>query len=60
ADHYGAVSVLAKDATTADMLSTALYVMTPDRVADVWSKYPALEKALFVTPTGIITEYPKA
>ncbi len=58
ADHYGAVSVLARDATTADMLSTALYVMAPDRVPAVWTKYPALEKAIFVTPTGKITEYP--
>ena len=57
ANHHGAVSVVAKDATTADMLSTAFYVMPDDRVPKVWAKYPQLEKAFFVDPSGKVSEF---
>jgi thiamine biosynthesis lipoprotein len=57
ADHYGAVSVVARDTTTADMLSTAFYVMPFGQVADVWAKYPQLERAIFVDPAGKITDF---
>lgn len=57
ANHYGAVSVVAKDATTADMLSTAFYVMAFDKVPEVWAKYPRLERAIFVDPAGKVTEF---
>ena len=50
ANHHGAVSVVATDTTTADMLSTAFYVMPYDRVAQVWEKYPQLVRAIFVNP----------
>jgi len=57
ANHHGAVSVIARDTTTADMLSTAFYVMPYDRVARVWPRYPQLEKAIFVDHEGRLTEY---
>ncbi len=57
ADHYGAVSVVARDTTTADMLSTAFYVMPFGQVADIWAKYPQLERAIFVDPAGKITDF---
>lgn len=56
ANHHGAVSVVAKDATTADMLSTAFYVMAFDKLAQVWAKYPQLERAIFVDPAGKIID----
>ncbi|WP_165777022.1 FAD:protein FMN transferase [Paremcibacter congregatus] len=58
ATHYGSVSVVARDTMTADMLSTALYVMAPDKRDDIWGKYPALLKAVFVDETGHLTSYP--
>ncbi len=59
ADHHGAVSVVAKDATTADMLSTAFYVMPFDKVSALWAHYPNLERAIFVDQAGEITEFPQ-
>ncbi|MBL4802910.1 MAG: FAD:protein FMN transferase [Emcibacter sp.] len=57
AHHHGAVSVVAQDATTADMLSTAFYVMDFDKVPEVWAKYPAAVRAIFVDPAGKITNF---
>lgn len=57
ANHHGAVSVVATDTTTADMLSTAFYVMPMDRVSQVWAHYPQLVRAIFVDPAGEIIEF---
>lgn len=57
ANHHGAVSVVAKNATTADMLSTAFYVMAPHKVPEVWKKYPQIERAVFVDNHGKVTNY---
>lgn len=57
ANQYGAVSVIAKDTTTADMLSTAIYVMPFEKLPTLWAKYPMLERAIFVDQAGKITEY---
>jgi thiamine biosynthesis lipoprotein len=57
AQHHGAVSVVAQDATTADMLSTAFYVMDYAKVSEVWAKYPGLERAIFVDPAGRVMEF---
>lgn len=57
ANHHGAVSVIARDTTTADMLSTAFYVMPYDQVALIWDKYPQVQKAIFVDHEGQIKEF---
>ncbi len=57
ANHHGAVSVIAADATTADMLSTAFYVMDFDKIPTVWAKYPKIERAVFIDNKGYITNY---
>ncbi|NOZ41729.1 MAG: FAD:protein FMN transferase [Alphaproteobacteria bacterium] len=57
ADHYSSVSVIAKDTTTADMLSTAFYVMAPDKIPAVWPEYSQLEKAIFIDQQGKITKF---
>jgi len=56
-NRHAGVSVIAQDTTTADMLSTAFYVMPFDKVPGVWAKYPQLEKAMFVDQQGKITEF---
>lgn len=56
-NRHAGVSVLAGDTTTADMLSTAFYVMAFDEVPAVWAKYPQLEKAIFIDRQGKITEF---
>lgn len=55
ANHYGSVSVVATDTMTADMLSTALYVMAPDKGKAIWAHYPQLSTAYFVDQKGQIT-----
>lgn len=57
ANHHGSVSVVAKDATTADMLSTAFYVTAVDKIPQVWAKYPQLEQSIFIDQNGVITRY---
>lgn len=57
ANHHGSVSVLAQDVTTADMLSTAFYVMDFDKVRQVWAKYPQLDRAIFIDHKETITEF---
>ncbi|MCF8474618.1 MAG: FAD:protein FMN transferase [Emcibacter sp.] len=56
ANHYGAVSVIAKDTTTADMLSTAIYVMPFEKLSKLWARYPMLEKVILVDQGGKVTE----
>jgi thiamine biosynthesis lipoprotein len=55
--HHGSVSVLAQDTTTADMLSTAFYVMDFDKVRQVWAKYPQLDRAIFIDHNEKVTEF---
>lgn len=56
ANHHGSVSVIARDTTTADMLSTALFVMPFHKVATVWYKYPQIDKVIFVDKQGNVIE----
>jgi len=57
---HGSVSVVAKDTTTADMLSTAFYVLPFDKILGLWPKYPQLERAIFISSTGKIQEISKS
>jgi thiamine biosynthesis lipoprotein len=51
---FGSVSVLAADATTADVLSTALYVLGPDGALAWASEHPPIEcLVLEVLPHGL-------
>lgn len=56
ANIYASVSVIANDSLTADMLSTAFYIMPMHEIDAVWSKFPQLQKAIFVDANGNITE----
>ena len=50
--HQGAL-VLAGDATTADALSTALFVLGPERGLAVLGRFPGVE-AVWVDPAGSV------
>ena len=52
ADDFGSVTVWAADATTADALSTALFVMGPERALDWAAAQPGVEALVLVTSDG--------
>ena len=56
ANIYASVSVVAGDSLTADMLSTAFYIMPMNEISAVWSDFPQLQKAIFIDFNGNITE----
>ncbi|MCJ8325384.1 MAG: FAD:protein FMN transferase [Rhizobiales bacterium] len=56
ANVYASVSVVAEDALTADMLSTAFYIMQMDQIEAIWNKFPQLKKAIFIDFNGDIIE----
>ncbi|MGL1920249.1 MAG: FAD:protein FMN transferase [Hyphomicrobiales bacterium] len=56
ANIYASVSVVADDALTADMLSTAFYIMPMAQIEAVWHKFPQLQQAIFIDLDGNIIE----
>lgn len=56
ANIYASVSVVANDALTADMLSTAFYIMPMVEIDAIWQKFPQLQKAIFIDLSGNIIE----
>uniref|UniRef100_A0A2A4YWR4 FAD:protein FMN transferase n=1 Tax=OCS116 cluster bacterium TaxID=2030921 RepID=A0A2A4YWR4_9PROT len=56
ANIYASVSVIATDSLTADMLSTAFYIMPMHEIDAVWHKFPQLQQAIFIDFNGNITE----
>lgn len=56
ANIYASVSVVAGDALTADMLSTAFYIMPMNEIEAVWDKFPQLQRAVFIDFNGNIIE----
>ncbi|MBL1420608.1 MAG: FAD:protein FMN transferase [Alphaproteobacteria bacterium] len=56
ANIYASVSVVADDSLTADMLSTAFYIMPMHDIDAIWSAFPQLQKAIFIDFNGNMTE----
>lgn len=56
ANIYASVSVVADDSLTADMLSTAFYIMPMHDIDAISGAFPQLQKAIFIDFNGEITE----
>ncbi len=56
ANIYSSISVLAEDSLTADMLSTAFYIMPQHEIEKVLHQFPQVKKIVFVDLVGKVTE----